>query len=151
MFYASHENGLQRLRRVALVLIAALLVLLSSHARAQTPSTGALTGLALDPSGAVLPEVVVRLIHQKTGATDSATSDGEGRFGFLLLPPGAYEVQASKTGSVHLIASATANVRVTETTHLNLRLQLATLIQSTKISAEPTLVQTDSSSLGKVV
>jgi hypothetical protein len=98
-----------------------------------------------------LPGVVVRLVNRETGAIASATSDREGSFGFLLLPPGGYDVQASKSGSVPLIATATANVRVTETAHLDLHLQLATLIQSTNISAEPTMLQTDSPSLGKVV
>jgi hypothetical protein len=148
---ASHADGLQHRRRSALLLTMAISLLFSGQVRSQTTSTGALTGLVLDPSGAALPGAVIHLTSQETGATDSATSNGEGEFSFLLLPPGDYEVKASKTGPVPLIASATASVRVTETAHLDLHLRLATVIQSTRISAEPAMLQTDSSSLGRVV
>ena len=151
MSNGSRADGLRHRRCSALLLTMTIAVLFSSQIRSQTPSTGALTGLVLDPSGAVLPGAVVRLTNQETGATDSATSNEEGSFSFLLLPPGDYEVQTSKTGSVPLIARGTASVRVTETAHLNLHLQLTTLIQSMQISAEPTMLQTDSSALGKVV
>jgi hypothetical protein len=151
MSNASRADGLRHRRCSALLLTMAIPVLFSSEICSQTPSTGALTGLVLDPSGAVLPGAVVHLTNQETGATDSATSNEEGSFSFLLLPPGDYEVQTSKSGSVPLIAGGTASVRVTETARLNLHLQLTTLIQSMQISAEPTMLQTDSSALGKVV
>jgi Carboxypeptidase regulatory-like domain/TonB dependent receptor len=151
MSNASRAEGLKHCRRSTLLLAMAIAVLFSSHVRGQTASTGALTGMVFDPSGAVLPGAVVRLTNQETGATDSATSNEGGSFSLLLLPPGEYEVQASKTGSVPLIARGTASVRVTETARLDLHLQLATLVQSMHISAEPTMLQTDSSSLGKVV
>src|SRR5277367_4768784 len=148
---ASHADGLKHRRHSALLLTMAIAVLFSSHVRGQTASTGALTGLVSDPSGGVLTGAVVRLTNQETGASDSVISNEEGGFSFLLLPPGGYTVQASKTGSVPLTGSATASVTVTETSQLNLHLQLATLIQSINISAEPTMLQTDGSSLGKVV
>ena len=129
----SHTAGFQHRRRSALLLAAAISVLFSSQAHSQTTSTGALTGLVLDPSGAALPGVVIRLSSHETGATDSATSDREGDFSFLLLPPGDYEVEANETGPVPLIASATASIRVTETAHLDLHLRLATVVQSIRI------------------
>jgi Carboxypeptidase regulatory-like domain len=148
---SSQVNTLQRWRRLTLLLTVVVFVFISSHSRGQTSSTGALTGSVFDPSGAALPGAIVSLTSQETGATDSATSNGEGSFNFLLLPPGNYEVQATKTGSIPLVGGATANVTVTETSHLNLYLRLTTLIQNVQISAEATMLQTDSSSLGKAV
>src|SRR3954470_23422871 len=150
------SNGLHQRRRgwhrcSAFVLSMSIAVLVSSTLNSQTTSTGAATGVTLDPSGSVVAGVVVRIANQDTGVTASATSDNEGRFCFLLLPPGRYEVQASKTGAVPLVASATANVIVTETVHLELRLQLGTVFYGIKVFAEPTMVQTDSSALGNVV
>jgi hypothetical protein len=151
MSNAFHENEHRRHRCSVPLLIGMISVLLSTNIVGQTTSTGALTGLVLDPSGAVLPKTVVRLTNQETRATYSAASAGDGSFGFLLLPPGDYEVQASTTGSVPLTARGIASVRVTETAHLDLHLQLATVIQNLKITSEPTMLQTDSSSLGGVV
>ncbi len=151
MSSAFHQNELQRRRRRVLLATMIISVLFSSQMRAQTTSTGALTGLVLDQSGAVLPGTVVILTNQETRVTYSAASDGDGRFSFLLLRPGDYKVQASTTDSVPLTASATASVTVTETAHLDLHLRLTTVIQSMKVSSEPTMLQTDSSALGGVV
>jgi hypothetical protein len=147
-----HEHRHQSCRRwPALLVIVTIALVFSRDVRSQTASTGALTGVALDPTGAVLTGAVVRLANQDTGAIQSATSDKDGRFNFVLLPPGKYELEASKTGSDALIAGATADVSVTEVVHLELRLQLATVFHSIRVYAEATTVQTDSSALGKVV
>ncbi len=144
-----HQRSRRRLSTLTVILAIALVF--SGRVRSQTASTGALSGVALDPTGAVLAGAVVRLANQDTGVIQSAISDRDGRFNFLLLPPGKYELQASKTGSDTLIASATADVSVTEVVHLELRLRLATVFHSIKVSAEAATVQTDSSALGKVV
>jgi len=125
----------------------AIAVLFFGNLHGQTTSTGALIGVALDPSGAVLPRLVVRLANQVTGATAFATTDEKGRFGFPLLQPGDYEIQAGAPGS----SSANIKINVTETLHLELHLRLATVIQNIKVSAESSMVQTDSSALGRVV
>jgi hypothetical protein len=134
-----------------LLVILTITVICSSRVRSQTASSGALTGVALDPTGAVLTGVVIRLANQDNGAIQSGTSDKDGRFNFLLLPPGRYELQASKTGADTLIASATIDVSVTEVVHLELHLRLATVFQNIKVFAEAATIQTDSSALGKVV
>ncbi len=121
-----------RCRRSALLVIVTIALVFSSRVRSQTASTGALTGVALDPTGAVLTGVVVRLVKQDTGAIQSATSDKDGRFNFLLLPPGRYELQASNTGSDTLIASTTIDVSVTEVIHLELHLRLATVFTASR-------------------
>jgi hypothetical protein len=122
-----------------------------SRTNGQTPSTGALTGVTLDPTGAVLPAVVLLLTNKDTGSTTSVTSDKEGRFSFLLLSPGRYEVQANRTGFDTLITTPTINVSVTETVYIELHLRLATVFHSVEVSAQPTMVQANSSSLGRIV
>jgi hypothetical protein len=138
-------------RRSALLVIVTIALVFLSRVRSQTASTGALTGVALDPTGAVLTGVVVRLTNQDTGVIQSATSDKDGRFNLLLLRPGRYELQANKTGSDALVASATIDVSVTEVVHLELRLRLAAVFHSISVYAEAATVQPDSSALGKVV
>ena len=53
-------------RRSALLVIVTIALVFSSRIQSQTASTGALTGVALDPNGAVLTGVVVRLTSQDT-------------------------------------------------------------------------------------
>jgi hypothetical protein len=131
--------------------IVTIALVFSSRIQSQTASTGALTGVALDPNGAVLTGVVVRLTSQDTGAIQSATTNKDGRFNLLLLSPGRYDLQATTTGSDTLMASATIDVSVTEVVHLELHLRLATVFSSIRVYAEPATIQTDSSALGNVV
>ena len=135
----------------ALPVILAIALVFSGRVQSQTASTGALSGVAIDPTGAVLPGAVVRLANQETGAIQSAVSDKDGRFNFLLLPPGKYQLQANKSGSDSLIASAAVDVTVTEVAHLELRLRLGTVFHSIEVYSEAATVQTDSPALGKVV
>ena len=81
----------------SLTLVALILVLLSYRtAHSQTASTGALTGVTVDASGALLPGVILHLTKQDDSEAKSAASDNRGRFDFLLLRPGTYALQASK-------------------------------------------------------
>src|SRR5580698_1898999 len=150
------SNGLhgpyhQLNRRWAAILVVAITVLLvPCCTHSQTPSTGALTGVTIDPTGAALPDVVVRLANRDTATTRLAPVDKEGRFGFLLLPPGWYEIHAEKTGSVSLIGNATVYINVTETVRLELHLHIATVFHSISVSEESQMVETDNYSLGRV-
>jgi hypothetical protein len=129
----------------------AITLLSYTRLQSQTASTGALTGVALDPSGAVVPDTVIRLVNVDTRALQSVSSGADGRFSFLLLSPGKYEVHAGTTGSDMLFGNATINISVTEVLHIELHLQLAKVLHNVQISAEQTRVQTDSSALGTVI
>jgi hypothetical protein len=126
-------------------------LLLCIAVRAQTPSTGRLTGVALDTNGAALPGLVVTIVNENTGASESTTSDVEGRFSFPLLVPGKYEVIIKKTNSDTFTSLATVNVNVTETTHLELHIRPFALFQSINVYAQSAMLQTDTSALGNVV
>ncbi len=116
----------------------------------QTASTGAVAGVTLDPSGAVLPGVVVHLAKDGGGERKSVTSDENGRFGFLLLEPGKYELQASRL-DFEPVSLAEINIHVTETLRLELHLRLATHVERAQVSSNQLNVQLDSSALGRVV
>ena len=130
--------------------IASILILTTTIV-GQTASTGAFVGEAFDPSGAVMAGVSFRVVKEGTRATRFATSDATGRFAIPLLSPGKYEVEATGPGDPALVAHATIDVSVTETVHLTIRFQPATVFQTVKVSAEPNGVQTESSTLGKAV
>jgi hypothetical protein len=51
--------------------------------------------------------VVVHIANQDAGASVDATSNNEGRFSFLLLAPGRYEVQACRADFDTLVVKPT--------------------------------------------
>ena len=109
-----------------------------------------MTGFTLDSSGAVLPDVIVCLSKEGGGEVRSATSDEGGRFSFLLLPPGTYQVRAERAAFEPLTLLA-IHVTVTETLRLELHLQLATRIERAEVVSHAPMVETESSALGRVV
>jgi hypothetical protein len=71
------------------VLVLALVGCLVIPAAAQV--TGNITGYVRDPSGAAIPNVTVsaKMIEQQT--TRTITTDTDGFYTFIALPPGKYD------------------------------------------------------------
>src|SRR5690242_4614159 len=116
---------------------------------AQTAQTGALNGLATDPSGSVLPGTSVNVTNTDTGQVRTTTTQGNGRYLVPLLPPGVYKVEATHQG----FKTATfegVRVNITETATLNLPLQVGAISEVISVEAEPMQLDTTSSALGHI-
>ena len=111
-----------RSRRPCLCLIVVSSVLVASGL-AQTSTTGAVSGIVLDPSGAAIPSVSVQVAKESGGVTQSTTSNENGWFAIQLLPPGTYRLQVSRPDFKTLTLSD-LHIYVTETLRLELHLQL---------------------------
>lgn len=114
----------------------------------QRVATGAITGITLDPSGSVVPRVLVRLSTKERPDVKSSVSDEGGRFAFASLSPGIYELRASNSDFKPLTMSD-VQVHVAETVRIEVHLELVTVVQHPQVSSEPTRVQLDTSALGK--
>jgi iron complex outermembrane receptor protein len=79
---------------------------------------GAVAGVIRDETGAVLPGATINVRNLETEISNSTVSDLQGRFEFLLLPAGEYELQAILPGfsgwarpiTIEAAASATLNI-----------------------------------------
>lgn len=147
---SSDRHYLQPRAKFVLFMFVAITIMFVSPACCQTASTGALNGVTLDPSGAILPGVALNLVNQDTDETQTAISDGEGRFRFLFLAPGGYQLLAGKTDFSPL-RLPNISVTVTETLRLELHLRLATVLGNVQVFSQPGMVQNDDSALGRVV
>src|SRR5690349_24541977 len=63
---------------------------------AQSTSTGTVVGLVTDPTGAIVPEATVSLIDHTTGTTKTTTSNEAGRYIFVNVNPGTYDITVNK-------------------------------------------------------
>ena len=136
--------------RVFVLTVFVLTLGLTRMAWGQTASTGAVMGVTLGPSGAALAGVSVSLTREDGTEGRSVTSDQDGRFGFLLLPSGTYELEANKSDFKPLNLPK-VQVYVTETLTVELHLELRTREERVEVSSTPFMVQLDNSALGRTV
>src|ERR1051326_4298223 len=81
----------------AIVLIAAFVCGTAAVAAAQE-TTGTITGVAKDQTGAVLPGVTVAVKNVETGRTTEIVTNASGLYTAPLLQPGEYEVTFTLSG-----------------------------------------------------
>ncbi len=90
-------------RKNCLRLTLCLLTLLATLFTATAPvlaetETGRIAGILKDPSGARVPGGQISIKNFDSGATQSATTDRQGRFVFDAVPVGRYDASATSSG-----------------------------------------------------
>ncbi|HFB97543.1 MAG TPA: carboxypeptidase regulatory-like domain-containing protein, partial [Bryobacterales bacterium] len=87
-----------RTNRFLLVGLGALVLMMAvAPARAQDPRA-TFTGLVMDSSGAVIPDVKVTAINEATGVAISTTTNNVGNYVIPFLPIGTYTLTAEAPG-----------------------------------------------------
>jgi len=144
------EARRNRLIFLTIAILASQLILIHPAGHAQTVSTGAITGILTDPSGASVPGVTSTATEKATGAKRVTTTDATGSYQFSLLPPGDYQLQFSAQGFKTVIPP-TVTVVVTEISTLNVQLVLGETVETVEVNSTVQLVQSQSATLGTVV
>jgi len=133
-----------------LVLALALSAFGPSQVHAQTVSTGAVTGVVTDPSGAPIAAVAITATEKGTGLKRSATTDSTGSYRFSLLPPGDYQLQFVATGFKTAVPPLVTIV-ITEISTLNVQMVIGQAVEMVEVTSTAQLVQAESATLGTVV
>ena len=124
----------------------AAILLFSGTLFAQT-ITGVLTGTVIDQSDAVMPGVTVELTGEaQIGGAQVAITDGEGRFRFASLAPGAYEMTATLAGFKTVILEG-VQVQVGRTFDVGITLELGSLEETITVTGESPLVDVASTAV----
>jgi Carboxypeptidase regulatory-like domain len=108
------------LRRAVLPVLLLCCCISALPSQAQTTTTGELTGVVTDPSGAILVNAAVTLTNVATGAVQTTQTNPSGAYRFPLLQPGSYKVSATSSGfqgvakqvTIGLGSSASANLQM---------------------------------------
>ncbi len=140
------------LRHCSVLAVAAIYFLTfvpSASLRAQNISSAELHGTVHDPSGAVVPNAAITIANAARGFSRSTTSDGEGNYQLLLLPPGTYVVTVTAPGFATLNES---NIVLTVGERATLRLPLAVSgTETVNVSAGAEIIETQRSSQSTTV
>src|SRR5215510_13307552 len=130
----------------------ALMCLLQAPCLLQAQSDrGRISGVAYDPSGAIVGGVIVRVLNPQTEAVRQTVTDEKGFYLVEGLLPASYNVVASLSGFGELSVSA-VKLGVGELRSLDLHFQPAGLKESVTVSAEAeSQLQTQTASIAGTV
>jgi Carboxypeptidase regulatory-like domain/TonB dependent receptor len=128
------------LRKATQLLLGLLAVWAFSALVFAQASQGTVSGITVDPSGAVLTGSKVTATSLATGETFSVNSNSDGLFVFPVLPVGNYKIEAAHSG----FNTLDENVEVTVGAKIDLKMNLpvATGNQVVQVTAEAPVVET---------
>src|SRR5436190_15249655 len=86
------------MKKIFMFVMAMALALFATSAMAQTSTTGSIEGLVIDPNGAAVKGATVTVTSPNLISPQSGTTDDNGRFKILNLPPGAYKIVIEGSG-----------------------------------------------------
>ncbi len=135
--------------KLALVLLLVVCVGSTLPAWAQSTNTGTIAGAVTDPTGAVVNGATVTLTDTSIKTTRNVTTNSAGRYIFVDVNPGAYEVTFTKQG--FSTAKTQITVEVGLATTLNMSLQVggsSTVVEVTAVSNE---LQTMNATVGNTL
>jgi outer membrane receptor protein involved in Fe transport len=122
------------------------LVAFAIGVKAQTQiTTGTIQGTVSDANGAALPGASVEVKNTQTNFARTTTTDDEGRFIALQLPPGKYTLTITKSGFATLIVE-NADVTVGQAMNLPLAMKVSQVQETVTVTATPTVETTKTES-----
>ncbi|MBV8830478.1 MAG: TonB-dependent receptor [Acidobacteriaceae bacterium] len=125
-----------------------LLLVLGSALLAQ--STGSIQGSVTDPSGAALPDAMVKVSNLGTGETRSFKTDSAGLYSIPSLLPGTYKVEVQASGMQAAVANNLV-VAVGTTTTQNFSMKIGATSTTVEVQAGAPVVESSSTSVGTVI
>jgi Carboxypeptidase regulatory-like domain/TonB dependent receptor len=126
---------------------AVILLLVSAHA--QTTS-GTVTGVVTDSSGAVIPGASISVTDQDTSVQRDTKSNESGVYIFPQLPPGTYSVSAKAQGFAF---QSRTNVRldVNQSVTLDFKMSAGSVSQTVSVTTAAPMLNTTSATLSSVI
>ena len=121
----------------------------ATPACAQSTSTGTVAGSVTDPSGAVVTGATIMLTDTATKSSRNVTTNEAGRYIFVDVTPGAYDVSISKQG--FSTTKTQTQVSIGSTVTLNLSLQVGGGNVVVEVTAVGNELQTMNATVGNTV
>src|SRR2546428_11253170 len=113
-------------------------------------STGTISGVVRDISGAVIPGVMVSAKHTESGLTANALTNETGAYSVQFLPVGAYEITAELAGFKQQVRRG-INLVVGQEAVVNVTLEVGTVAETITVTGEAPIVNTTLSSTAGLV
>jgi hypothetical protein len=129
-------------------LIALTVALIATPLSAQK-STGTISGVVSDPTGAVVPQATVLITNVDTGLTRTVTSNEMGEYIAPDVPNGKYQITVKQAAFKEAVITG-VEVHVASTALVNVQLQMGNTSEQVTVEANVIQVQMDSAQLAQL-
>ena len=116
----------------------------------QTPGTGAISGVILDPASKAVEKAGVTVVNEQTHQSRMVDSNSQGFFEVSLLLPGSYTISSVVDG-FSVVTLRSVQVTASQTTSVRMALAIATGTQTVQVKSVAEDVELESSTLGGLV
>ena len=113
------------MRCYAMLLLAMILGLFTAVAIGQTSTTGTIEGTVVDSNGGAVPGVMVTVSSPNLIRAQTATTNEDGYYRILNLPPGKYSITIEATKGFSKYEQADVEVNLSRTSNVTAVLQAA--------------------------
>jgi uncharacterized protein YfaS (alpha-2-macroglobulin family) len=118
------------------------------HDRGPNNNRAEISGRAIDPSGAVIPDAVITITNTTISSAQVAHTNASGEFHVSALRPGVYKVTVSSPGFRQ--AEDTFQLRVQDHAEITARLEVGSTSQTVEVSANSVVVlSTEAAAFGE--
>lgn len=128
--------------------LALLLFLTGMDLAAQTTST--IEGTVKDKQGLAVAGAQVRITSAALAVDRAATTDADGNYRIVTLPPGIYEIKVSKDGFQSEVFN-NLEVTLNRTLVFDIAMQVGSLNQTVQVNSAAPLLETSASSTGSTI
>ena len=127
-----------------------LFCLCATLAFGQSVATGTIVGTIADPSGAVVPGADITITDKMTNAVSKTTSNKDGHYVFVNVPPSTYDIKITKSGfQTALVRDQAVQIGLTLTEDVSL--PLGSVSQEITVETTGTELQTLNATVGNTV
>jgi hypothetical protein len=125
-------------------------LLITTGAAFAQSDRGTITGTITDAGNAVVADAMIQARQTATGATFDTTSTATGNYTLAQLPVGPYEVTATVPGFKKFVRTG-IQVEVAQILRVDIQLEVGAATESVTISAEASLLKTESGDISSNV
>src|SRR5260370_4345155 len=131
--------------------LAALMTILgAAGAFGQATAVVQISGVVTDTNAGAIALVAVKAIQTDTGLVRSTTSESDGAYVLSNLPVGPYRLEAAANGFRTYVQTGIV-LQVNTNPVVNITLQVGSLSQEVEVSANATMVETQTNSVSQVI
>jgi hypothetical protein len=108
---------------------------------------GTLTGTVSDTTGAVIPNASVLLSNQGTAEVRTLTTNAQGEYAALNLPPGTYTVTVARSGNFAGFTQKNLAINANQQVRVDVTLQPSSVSTEVTVNTAPPSLQTETADI----